>query len=174
MPDFTLKSVEEAAMKAAVSALNKMAKRLITVMSRRLREKYDIKKRDLDANFSIQKATAKNPIAVLFVYGERISLSAFNPKKTKIGVQVTIVRGKPVMIKGVFVGRRKVGSLGSIGSKDVFERKGKERLPIKSVAGPNIADLVRSKEITELITTTFNMDYEKLFQSEFKYYSSKV
>lgn len=173
MADFTLKPIETVTLKAATSALNKLAARLVTAISRYLRTHYNIKKRDLDKNFSIDKATATNPTATIYVSGERLSLAQFNPKQTSEGVQVMIVKGKPVTIKHVFIGTKKVGALGSIGSEDVFQRKGKQRLPIKQITGPDVASLARSQEVSTLIQETFNKEWKQLFQSELRYYLSK-
>ncbi|MFZ2190035.1 MAG: phage tail protein [Candidatus Magasanikiibacteriota bacterium] len=174
MAEFKLITLEEAIRKAVASSLNKMAARLVTAISRYLRTHYNIKKRDLDKNFSVEKATSKKPIATILVSGERLSLSMFNPKQTEEGVQIIIVKGKPVTIKNVFTGARKVGALGAIGNLDVFQRKGKKRLPIKQITGPDVASLARSKEVSSIIELTFNREWEPLFQSELRYYRSRT
>jgi hypothetical protein len=173
MPEFSLKPLEDAVRKAAASALNKIAARLITAISRYLRGHYNILKRDLDKQFTIERATSNNPTATILVSGEKLSLVAFNAKQTEEGVQVIIIKGKPVTIKNVFIGTKRVGALGSIGSKDVFQRKGKERLPIKLITGPDIASLARSREVSALIRKTFYTDWAKVFQSELRYYRSR-
>lgn len=100
MPEIALKNLKEATAAASVSALNKMAARIKTRISSVLREKYNIKKSDLDTYLHIRKATRIKLNVEITAGTKKIGIDHFgNIKQGTHGVVVEITRGKPVEIR---------------------------------------------------------------------------
>lgn len=170
---YAIKGVEDAMKRAAVSALNKFAARIVVMLRKRSLAKYNISRRAFDRVVSVDRAKMGKYRVTILVDRVPISLSEFNPIKSNKGVTVEIIRGKPVEIEGAFIGTRKVGRVGSIGNLEVFQRKGKERLPIKVTTGTRIADMLRSNEMYDAIKVKYREEFADLLTSEFKFFNSK-
>jgi len=146
--------------KAVSRSLNRVAKFVFTEGSRKIRQHYNIKARDIKkalivdkrevGKVSIKKASMHNPKAVIEIYGNPIPFKYFGARQTKKGVTVKIKKGgRRTLIPHAFLGgniairvkkgRRgkwsyKIVHLSEWGGGHVFIRKGKKRLPIVKLA----------------------------------------
>lgn len=174
--NYKIRGVMDAMKRAAVSALNKFAKKVVVMLRRKAMEKYNLQRKHIDRHVTINKASFINGIysVSISVDGAQIALTEFNPKKSAHGITVQITRGQVTEIVGAFKGKAKVGRLGDVGRANVFLRKGEKRLPIREGYGPFIADLLRSKEMEADIKQLFEREFYDLLASEFKFYLSKA
>lgn len=138
--------------KAAQFCLNRAIKSGKTAASSLIREKWNIKKSDLDRKITIKGAVMSNLSAYLTVRGEPISLMHFGAVQfgksfyssygrrlvnrriksdgkmlkrdsKQLGVKVQIIKGKNILLKNSWIGQGKGGTV------LVFQRKGKARKP---------------------------------------------
>lgn len=134
--DIWLANVKDGVPKALASALNRTAQNISAEAVRKTRETYDIKATDVRRTIRITKATKGNLTARVKSLGSAIPLIQFNVRPSKplkrppVVLTASVKRsgGKP--IPGAFVSTMKSGHTG------VFERVGKERLPIRELFGP--------------------------------------
>jgi len=100
MPEFTLKKYKADVRDAAVSALNKMAARIKTRVSTALRQKYNLRKADVDQHIKIVKANKTNMTIEIYAGKEKIGLDHYgNVTRGTTGVRVEIIKGKPVEVR---------------------------------------------------------------------------
>jgi hypothetical protein len=119
--------------RAVQRALNRAARGVKTDISSITREKFNIKKADLDRNIEIRFAAAGDTQAVLTVTGDPLLMTYFNPQQfgrgrrvrvrkgemvtagytgKQSGVKVSIIRkGRPTVLKRSFIARGKGGTL---------------------------------------------------------------
>ena len=119
--------------KVLAAAVNDTAKQEKVQISARIRERVNIKKKDIDKYISFSRASAGNTSAVLKLSkSARIPLKYFGARQTKAGVTYRIDKG----------GGRKLAA-GAFGPQiprlggQVFKRVGKSRFPIRKLLGPS-------------------------------------
>jgi hypothetical protein len=123
-----------AALKRAVAgAINDTAKHERAFISSQIREKVNIKKKDLDKNIHITRATPENLSAlVVLEKTARIPLKYFGAKQTNHGVTYRVAKsGGRSRVPDAF--GPDIPRLGG----NVFRRRGQERLPIIKLQGPS-------------------------------------
>lgn len=81
------------ARRAIVRSLDRTVSSAKTEASSTLRDKYNIKKSDLDPKMSVMKASHTNLAAYLTLTGEPISLMRFNPVQVRGGIRTFIKQG---------------------------------------------------------------------------------
>lgn len=158
-----MKQMERITPKAAVSALNRAASSARTAGVRKVRERYTIKAKDVNAVFKIVgKPSASSLEAVLRAKTGSMPLINFQTspskpvgKQPKAGVKATVLRGKRSVLKHAFV--TKVGSGGHVG---IFERSTRKRFPIKEIFGPPIPQMLNNEDVREEIEKTFADTFE--------------
>lgn len=146
-----LRRKPELLLKQVAGALNDTAKHEKTNISKLIREKVSIQKRDLDKHIFISRASPKHLVAAVHLQKtERLSLKYFGARQTKKGVTYRIARAATPHGKG---GKRRAGpkeritdafgpNIPRLGG-NVFRRKllggGKKaaRLPIMKLLGPS-------------------------------------
>jgi len=171
---FAIKSMEDVMRRAAVSALNKFGASLLVLIRRKTIEKYNIPNRSIDRRLSLEKATQNKLSIVIKVGGIPVKAMEFNPTQVAEGVQVEIVRGKPVVVKGAFIATRKVGSLLGIGKDEVFLRKTKARLPLRRTYDIQIQDLISTDEVRIAIKQKYDDEFADLLVHERDFFLSKM
>ena len=132
---------------AASRAVNRALAGINTDSSKIIRQRYNVKKRDISIGVRKFKATRSRLEGRIEFGGKPIALEKFNPSpkrytknKPKQGISVEIRRGKKTLFRSSFMSRAGV----------IFVRQGKERLPIKHLYGPRIYQMIDS-ESKELI-----------------------
>lgn len=136
-----LTSIPSGMERATSAAINRTLSMTKTAASRKVRDKYNIKARDINGAIKKFGASRSNLSGRLHVKSARMPLSKFkvnpsrpSPKRRKpIFVSVKKSGGA---IKGAFV-----ADLDS-GHRGVFERVGKSRFPIRELYGPSVPQMV--------------------------------
>lgn len=91
-----------------------------------------IKQGDVRATLTVQEARPNSLVARIVATGKRLSLLAFNPRRTRTGVTARL-KGGAGKYPGAFVVTRLRSGHGG-----VFKRKGRARLPIEELSGPSV------------------------------------
>lgn len=131
-----LKGITNGLPKAIAGAINDTTKDEKVVISRKIRDRVNIKKRDIDPYITTKKATPSN-LTGLIILSEtkRIPLIYFKARfarKSRRGVSYQIaVDGGRKTLPHAFIAQMKSGHEG------VFQRVGKKRLPIEELKGPS-------------------------------------
>jgi len=119
--------------KAASSALNRTVKQAKTQASTLVRERYNLKKSDLDRNIKVKNSSASTLQAALKVSGRRQPLIDFGARQTAQGVSVAVVKAERKVIRTSFIPKLPSGH------KGVFLRFGpKVRMQKGRYAGTNV------------------------------------
>lgn len=137
--------------KATPSAINRALSSTKTFASRLIREKVNIKNKDLDKSITIHKASRSNPQGSLTFFFGRVPLANFAPKQKIVatpkgprkGVTVDIL-GSRKFVRGAFLATVGAGHIG------VFRRRTEKRLPIQELTTGVLSGIV--KEGTEFAT----------------------
>lgn len=96
---------------AAASAINKTRDRMKTAASEKIREKYNLKKSDLNARFNIQTKASQNDLAtVMVITGRPMSLSYFGAQQIT-GTHVVSGRKGTITRKKISTRMRSKGPL---------------------------------------------------------------
>lgn len=165
----TLQEIGKVFPHASSAALNKLARRARSRISKEIRKDYHIKKKDLDQRMEIKRSTAKTLTATLKVTGKRIPLIAFKVKKQsrRSPLSVIVKKGTRIILPKAFMAKMKF-------STGVFMRKGSNRRDVRYLYGPDISDLVMSKHSQKLVDRLVNDDFPKLLQHEIEYRLSRA
>lgn len=176
--------------KAAASALKKVAQQARTEASSAIRERFNIKKGDVDKKIEVKEGRQdrNNLTATLYITGKGISLTYFGAKERRgpkvisrkgikvlkrqpkgaQGVQVKIMKdGKITTLPHAFIATMKSGHVG------VFIRKGKGRTPIIEKRLVSIPTLFKQKTVMERVEQRINEQWPKVFQQEMNYQLAK-
>lgn len=126
---------------AASRAVNRALAGINTDSSKIIRQRYNVKKRDISIGVRSFKATKSRLEGRIDFGGKPIALEKFNPNpkrytknKPKQGISVEIRRGKKTLFRSSFMSRAGV----------IYVREGKDRLPIKKLYGPRIYQMIDS------------------------------
>jgi len=173
-----LRDIKNANTKATRSATTKAARQGATAGKQAVREYYTIPAAKLNEATKIKPASSNDPSAKIIVTGKPLSMEYYRLLKNKIkGATAMIIKGKRVTIPGdagagtkSFVANVKAGK-GL--HKGIFYRTSKKRLPIITRVGPSAPDLMRSRRAYNAIASYVKINYERIFDSEYKYYKSK-
>lgn len=165
-----VKQMERIGPKAAASALNRAASSAKTAAGRKVRERYTIKAKDVNAAFKIvTKPSAGSLEAVLRAKTGSLPLINFQTKPSappgkkqpRGGVKVGVLKGQRKSLEHAFVA--KVGAGGHVG---VFERSTRRRLPIKELFGPPIPEMLNAEEVRKDLEQTFSDTFEQRINHE--------
>ena len=113
-------------------AINRAARTARSEMSKGVRDRLAIKKRDLDQRMSITRARDTNLEATITIDNSPVSLLTFGAKQISRGVSVRVLKSAGrTLLASAFT----VGSIGG----EVFTRRGSDRTPIDMLRGPRVA-----------------------------------
>lgn len=146
--EMLLSTVPKGMEKATSSAINRTLQMARTSATRKAREKYDVKAKDVRGSIKLKRAGGSSLDGSMISRGSPIPLVKFkvNPSKPSPS------RRKPVFasvkksggsIKSAFVAEMRSGHAG------VFERVGKSRYPIRELYGPSSPQMIGEKSIME-------------------------
>ncbi|OPJ63689.1 phage tail protein [Clostridium chromiireducens] len=148
-------------------ALNRAAAKAKTNASRKAREQYNIKAKDINSTINITKANKSSLRAVLRSTGERIPLIKFKvnpsnprPKKPPKVLRVEVKRGGLKELIGGFVA--------DINGNKVFKRTSKARLPIQQLFGPAVPQMLGTSSIKEFIENEASKVFDQRLDHEIK------
>lgn len=175
---------------AVITSLNRTVASAKTEASSILRERFSIKKQDLDPKLTVMKASSSNLSATLTLIGEPISLTKFSPvqvrggvksfmkqgmaqKKVKgkgfAGVQVEIIKGNKTLRKGAFMAVGKHGVpfvFERIKGSSSTERKGKEKL--RALKLKRYPSLLKQPDRLARLKARIEEQWKKNFDHELK------
>lgn len=199
--NISLKGVEEALKRldpkkiqgAVVTSLNRTVASARTEASSILRERFNVKKRDLDPKLTVMKANASSLSASLTLIGDPISLTKFSPVQVRGGIRTFMkqgmaqkkLRGKAAVGFGgvkttIIVGRetlrkRAFMAIGKHGVPLVFERikgsssserKGKEKL--RALKLKRYPSLLKQPDRLARLKARIEEQWKKNFDHELK------
>jgi hypothetical protein len=165
-----VKKMQGMVKKAVTSSINRSASAARTAGVRKVRERYEIKAKDVNSTFTFRKAGSDGMAAILksksqgglplikFKTNPKIPMA---PKQPRDGVKVSVLKGQKRTLKRAFVA--KVGAGGHVG---VFERSTTKRLPIKELFGPPIPYMLNNNEIREEMEQTFATTFRARFSHD--------
>jgi|GEM_PF-1198836 len=189
LSDIELMTNETTIERAIARALNRTAGAAFTAGSKKIREKYNIKARDIKASAFLKKAVIGTNEAMLRITGAPIPMKYFGAKQTAKGVTVRILKGdKRTLLRHAFIGgyarirtnakgkgKYKMRKVSDFGSGNVFKRKGKKRFPIIKMAANSItvSKLFMHPNVNKAFIAAANETFEKEFWSNYKFFLSK-
>ncbi len=145
-----LSNVPQGMEKATSSAINRTLQMTRTSATRKVRETYDIKAKDVRGTIKMNRAGKSNLQGAMISRGGAIPLMKFkinpskpNPKRRK--PVFASVKRSGGNIKSAFVAEMDSGHTG------VFERVGKARFPIRELYGPSSPQMIGEETIIEEI-----------------------
>lgn len=142
--------------RALARALNRAATTVRAGARREIRGRYNIAASRVNKVIQIKQATSLNPEAVVYAKDRRLALSVFGVRTAKKSGEVTVkvlragprktVRGNPKYEGAPFV--QTVGRGRHVG---IFQRVGRERLPIKELVSVSIPGALTNKVIADVL-----------------------
>ena len=169
--------------KAIARSLNRAATSAFNAGSKKIRERYNIKAKDIKKASKVKKATAGSDRVIITITGGAIPMKYFSPKQTKKGVSVKILkRGKRSLLKHAFIagyvpiktktGKYKILKKSSWGGGHVFIRKTKKRLPIAVMKATaiTIPKLFSRDDVADVVKKTATETFLKEFWRNYDYY----
>lgn len=172
--------------KASINAINRATASTVTGISKFIRERYNINKRDLDRRISVSGRAAEGRMfGLIKVKRANVNLIYFGAtqigkgyyksgvKRTQ-GVRATVIRGQRRLYRrqggqaGAFITTVNTGRGTFTG---VFARTGAARLPIEALFGVNLLQRLETKgssKIREAAGKIFAENFEKRFVHEVK------
>lgn len=154
-------SVEARVLSAAV---NRAARDARVTLRRSVQDVVSLRAKDVNAVLSVHRASRRDLQAVIAVASKPIPLIRYGARETSRGVTVRVKKGggrKVVRVddRGAFLAT--VGS----GHRGVFVRRSKQRLPIRELFGPSVAQVVKDASLEarlqEAAAETFLREVER-------------
>jgi hypothetical protein len=134
----------------AALALNATAKNAEVEAAQVLRPLMGIKSSDLKAAMRIELARPDHLASAVIASGKAIPMIKFRPRVSRTqGVTITVA-GKAERYRHAFRATVRHGHIG------IFERKGRERLPIRELYGPSIPGMLRRTDVLPVILDTMS------------------
>lgn len=184
--------------RAIKSTLNKLAAQAKTAVSKKIRETYNIKARDLGAAMTVVNARSIDAGSQIIASGSRLPLIYFDAQEIKIsGSNAIISRQKSggiasrsvrkgskkrgVTVKVLNAGGRKFvlgpSNFGGFfadagGSQQIFMRSKSSRLPIEKLTGPSVAEMLGKN--TDIVRQFVISESARIFSNELDFYTSRV
>lgn len=172
---YTKKVVDDIRFKATPSAINRALASTKTFASRLIREKVNIKNKDLDKSIELNKASRSNPQGSITFFFGRVPLSNFSPKQKIVstpkgrrkGVTVDI-SGSRKLVRGAFLAT--VGS-GHIG---IFKRRTDNRLPITELTTGVLSGFVKDgTEFSDKVRAFAENSFQENMERNIEFYLNK-
>lgn len=176
-----LKDMKTAIRKAEISAMSKAADQGKNYSSRKIRETYNIKAKDLNQNLKSHKATSAYPKSKIIAYGKkRLPLVLFNARQNKQGVSVEIIKGQRRLLPHRFIATMPAGHRG------VFERYGNKRVmdsgryvnqykqPIRELKTLRVSSMFSAQRVRPHIIKFIDQKLPVIFNAQLKYYKSRI
>jgi hypothetical protein len=146
-------------------AINRAAANAKTNASKKAREQYNIKAKDITSTFKITNANKSSLRAIVKSSGERIPLIKFkispskpNPRKLPKVLRVEVKKGGLKNLVGAFVA--------NVNGNKVFKRLSKSRLPIQQLYGPAVPQMLGTDNVREFIENEASKVYDQRLDHE--------
>ncbi|MEC1744123.1 phage tail protein [Schinkia azotoformans] len=163
-----LKYIPKAVPKAVSAALNRTAEMAKTEITRKVRDQYYIRAKDVNETLKIRKASVSNLQSIVRSTGRRRELIMFRvspntprhknpPSILRVAVKKDGYKG----IDGAFVARG-----ASSGELHALRRTDKSRYPIHIKYGPSVPQMIDDEEVVEYINQYANEKFEERIEHE--------
>jgi Prophage minor tail protein Z (GPZ) len=158
--------------KAMVSAVNKVAAQAKTAMSKEIGAEFNLKAGKIKDALRVRKARYERGAARIEAVlespsrrGRSLNVISFEARQVAAGVSVKIKRsaGRKV-IKSAFIANK---------GRTVFQRVGKERLPIKAVQTIEVAQMFNTKRINAKVVRFVEEKLPSVLQHELRFQIDK-
>ena len=163
-----LKSYDKNITKATVRTNNRIAKSALTASVKEIRATINIKAKDLKAGSFISKGNFRSPGAAIVSTSKKrgIPLIKYGGRATAKGrVSFAVRKGSRKRLPSAFIVTMPSGH------KGIFQRKLKDRLPIRERFGPAAPALIGSRRSFNAIQKHVNLTYNKEFQRNYAFYN---
>lgn len=148
-------------------ALNRAVSKAKTSASKKIREQYIVKAKDINSTLKITKASRGNLRAVVMSRGYRIPLIKFKvnpssprPRNPPKVLKVAVKKGSLKELVGAFVA--------NINGDKVFRRTSSSRLPIEQLFGPAIPQMLGVASTREYVENEADNSFEQRLDHEIK------
>jgi len=146
------------------AALNKTGSTIVKTLRRDVAKDTGLKAKVISERLRVKKSTFNTLEFGVRVFGKWFNLARFGAKQTKVGVSHK-AWGRRQVSDGAFIANN---------GRTVFARKGKERLPIKALPGPNPA-IEFGKELDKETTQAFIFRrFDEVFRKEMTFRFNKL
>lgn len=146
-------------------ALNRAASNAKTNASKKVREQYTVKAKDVNSTISITKASSGRLGAIVKSKGARMPLIKFNvrpknprPKNPPKVLRVEVKKGGLKELVGAFVA--------NVSGNKIFKRTTSKRLPIQQLFGPAVPQMLGSSTIKEFIESEASKVFDQRLDHE--------
>ncbi len=170
---------------AVTRSLNRAANAGKVAGTRKIREEYNIKAKDIKKTIKIKKASYGTLEAKIAIEGKPIPLKYFGARQTSKGVTIKIKKKEPrKLIKRAFIGgyvpkrvngRLRMVKVSGWGGGHVYIRKpGERRKPFKMTTEHiNIPDLFSYEPINDVVMSRISEVFEKEFWHNYEFYLAR-
>lgn len=144
-----------------------------TQVVRSITSEFNVKAKDVRETLRIQAASRKGGSFRIEGFlesrskrGRATNLIRFGAVQTKQGVRVKIKRGGPSkVIKGAFIANK-----GNSAGGTVFQRVGKDQLPIKAIQTIGVQQMFNAKRVKEVVVKLLETKFPEVFEREARFY----
>lgn len=150
---------------ALYRALNRAAANAKTNVSKKAREKYNVKAKDVGSTIKIVNANKGSLRAIVQSTGERLPLIKFRvspssprPKNPPKVLKVEVKRGGLKALVGAFVA--------NVNGNKVFKRTTSKRLPIEQLFGPAVPQMIGSGSVKEFVESEATKIFDQRLDHE--------
>lgn len=151
----TLKGVRNGVKRAAVRAINKVARSARTEVVRKISRETGLRQRDIrKRNVRLLRARYDRLSALLILTGRAIKLIRYRARQTRRGVTYRSGEGRK-LLPSAFIATMPSGHEG------VFKRRGKERLPIDEQYGSNPLDAVDVDALESKVDRDLSKEFDR-------------
>jgi hypothetical protein len=157
-----LQDAQQAADRAKVSALNKIAVTARAEASRLIAARRGLKVGTVKQQIRIIRASRDLARAEIVVSGRPIPLRDYAARQTKRGTTVVVTKGQRKLVRSGGNAGFQIVKIGN----NVFVREGKRRLPIRKLYGPSLPSTFSQKAITEAVTKAAREAWPKRYREE--------
>lgn len=120
-------------------AMNRIANTVRSRGGKKIAVDMGAKQRDVRKSSKIQRARRRRPLAAVIWAGRPLTLIAFQPRQTRRGVTAK-AWGQRKLYRGAFIATMPTGK------RQTVTRKGKARLPLKTLYGPSVPRTAARRE----------------------------
>lgn len=148
-----LRDIPRGVPRALSGAINDTSRRQRTQFSRQIRERVNIKKRDIDRQITVKKSTVKTLSGWIRIESSRrLSLSYFGGRQTKKGITYRINKkgGRQFIASAFMVQKKYLKNAPPDATGEIsFRRQGKKRLKIVALKGPTAYAVFLENDLLE-------------------------
>lgn len=154
--------------KATIRALNRALDQTATATSREIRKEYKVTHRAVLRAIKKQRAFKGRYYAAIEMSGRKIPLIEFGARwtpATPVGASVQVkVKGGRKRVRGAFIGQH-----GATGTRQVFRRVGRERLPIMALRSISLPVAFINKTVIAAVRAVAAESFRRNFEQQIRF-----